>query len=89
MSGNILRWFGIVRKRGGKVVFTSALVKDYPEQRNFLKSCLKFEKGDTVLELLQSDVWQPKDFIHYCNYHYLKVKPPKEDMVTVPISQCK
>ncbi len=86
---DIIRWFGIVRKRTGKYNFTSAFVKDYPEQRDFLKKVLLVEKGDIVIELLQSSTWQPKDFVHYCNYHYVSAPPPKEREVTIPISQYK
>jgi hypothetical protein len=87
MSEAILRWFGVIKKRNGKIVFTSTLVRDCPEQKDFLKSVLKFEKGDTVLELLQSKVWQPKDFVHYCNDAYLKTKPQRDTTVRVPVSQ--
>ena len=86
---NLMRWFGVVRKRTGKYIFTSALVKEYPEQRDFLKKVLQIEKGDVVVELLQNATWQPKDFVHYCNYQYVNSSPSKEKEVTVPISQYK
>ena len=89
MTDNIVRWFGIIRKRNSKFVFTSALVKEYPEQKDFLHKVLQQEKGDVVIELLQSSFWQPKDFVHYCNYHYVNAPPPKEKEVTAPISQYK
>ena len=89
MSNDSLRWFGIVRKKNNKFVFTSALVKDYPEQHEFLRKILQVEKGDNVVELLQSSTWQPKDFVHYCNHHYVNAPPKREQEVTAPISQYK
>ena len=89
MENDIIRWFGVVRKRTGKYIFSSAFVKEYPEQKDFLKKVLQTEKGDVVVELLQSPTWQPKDFVHYCNYHYVTSPSPKEREVTVPLSQYK
>jgi hypothetical protein len=87
MANDTLRWFGIIKKRTGKFVFTFSPVSECPSQFTFLKNILKIERGDTVIELLQSSSWQPKDFVHYCNYHYVNAPPPKERDVTVPISQ--
>ena len=87
MTTDFLRWFGIIRKRNNKFVFTSALVREYPEQKDFLHKVMQQEKGDIVIELLQSSSWQPKDFVHYCNFHYVNAPPPKEKEVTASISQ--
>ena len=74
---SVTRWFGIVRKRDGKYVYGFTLVEDCPLQDTFLKKVMKFEKGDRIMELLQSTSWQPKDFIHYFTETYQK--PPKVD----------
>jgi hypothetical protein len=87
MSNDITRWFGVVKTRSGKFIFTFIPVSECSDQFAFLKNIMKMERGDTVIELLQSSTWQPKDFVHYCNYHYVKAPAPKEKEVTVPISQ--
>jgi hypothetical protein len=89
MPTDILRWFGIIKKRNGKFIFTCIPVSECESQYHFLHNVLKMERGDTVIELLQNSTWQPKDFVHYCNYHYVNAPPPKEKTVTVPISQYK
>ena len=81
MSNDILRWFGVIKKSSGKFIFTSIPVSEAPFQIAFLRNVMKVERGDTLIELLQSSSWQPKDFAHYCNYHYLK---EKEVVASIP-----
>lgn len=78
----MLRWFGILRKRNGKYVFATREVREFPDQSIFLRDVLKMERGDVVIELLQNDVWQPRDFSHYCVETYLREKSSKSSEST-------
>ena len=81
----VMRWFGVLRKRSGQHVFASAPADVVPDQSTFLKSVLKQEPGDTVVDLLQSDVWQPKDFHHYANAEYIKKDKVPADGFQQPV----
>ena len=75
----VLRWFGVLRKKNNHIVFASSPTSVVPDQDVFLSFTLKKEERDVVVELLQSSIWQPKDFNYYCSATYLKKGKDAED----------
>ena len=72
MSKGTLTWFGVVRRKTGTYSYACSPVDKFPEQTEFLREKLHFQQGDIVVELLQSAVWDVKDFFTYCEEVYRK-----------------